>query len=87
MDEVFAFERTVSRLTEMRSEEYLSKAWTPEVVMEIPDNDEDLTSSAKVVDDVYSADSAFKVLSSPQLFTGVLQVRAPSHAPPQQAVP
>jgi len=34
MDEVFAFERTVSRLMEMRSEEYLSKAWTPDVEMD-----------------------------------------------------
>jgi len=31
VDEVFAFDRTVSRLTEMRSEEYLAQPWTPDV--------------------------------------------------------
>ena len=30
-DEVFAFERTVSRLVEMQSEEYLERAWRPDV--------------------------------------------------------
>lgn len=30
-EEVFAFDRTVSRLTEMQSEEYLSKAWDPTI--------------------------------------------------------